>query len=62
MKFSQMTYARPDADALKRELEELTGKFAAAADFETADSLFLKKEELISAYSTMHTLAQIRHD
>ena len=62
MKFSQMTYARPDADTLKRELEKLTADFAAAADFETADSLFLKKEELISAYSTMHTLAQIRHD
>ena len=62
MKFSEMPYARPDAEALKRELGALVEALKNAKDYPEARALFLKKEELEKHIMTQSTLAQTRHD
>lgn len=62
MKFSQMTYARPDVEALKRNMDSAVERFAAAGTFDEADRIFLEVEEMTGKVETMFTLAHIRHD
>ena len=62
MKFSKMTYTRPDAETMKNELRSLVESLRGAKDYAEAKALFLKKEELEKHISTLSTLAQIRHD
>ena len=62
IKFSQMPYTRPDLDKTKAFYAEETECFRNAKTFEEADEAFLKVQEEEKHYSTMATIAQIRHD
>ena len=62
MKFSEMTYTRPDPDALKNELSALVEKLTGAKSYEEAKAAFLEKETVEKRVMTQSTLAQIRHD
>ena len=61
MKFSEMPYKRPDAQAVKAELADLTERFKNAKSYEEARAVFLEKEEIEKDPDTMATLAYIRH-
>ena len=61
MKFSEMPYERPDAEAVKKELQELTGRLKNAKSYEEARAVFLEKEEAEKVVDTMGTLAYVRH-
>ena len=61
MKFSEMIYTRPDAEAIKRELQALTGRLRNAGSYEEAHAVFLEKEEKEKLVDTMGTLAYVRH-
>ena len=61
MKFSEMQYTRPDAEAVKAGLQELTERLKNAASYAEARAIFLEKEESQKEVTTMGTLASIRH-
>lgn len=61
MKFSEMTYTRPDPAASKQQLSALTAELKAAKSYEEARKVFLSQQELMSHISTASTLASIRH-
>ena len=61
MKFSEMTYTRPDPAAAKQRLSALTAELKAAKSYEEARKVFLSQQELMSHISTAATLASIRH-
>ena len=61
MKFSEMPYRRPDVEALKKEMTDLTGRLKAAPDYETAKAVFLEWETLEKHVDTLGTLVSIRH-
>ena len=41
VKFSEMPYKRPDPEAVKAELKELTGRLQSAKSYEEARAVFL---------------------
>ena len=43
MKFSEMTYTRPDPEASKQQLEALTDELKSAKSYEEARKLFLSQ-------------------
>ena len=61
MKFSEMPYERPDADALKAELGTLTRSLTAAENYEAAKEVFLAEDKLARHIQTTYALAYIRH-
>ena len=61
MKFSEMPYTRPDADAVKKELAAMTEELKAAQDYAAAKAVFLKQQTLEKHIDTLMTLAHIRH-
>ena len=61
MKFSEMTYTRPDPAASKQRLSALTEELKSAKSYEEARRVFLSQQELMSHISTAATLASIRH-
>ncbi len=61
MKFSEMTYVRPDAEGMKNALAALTERLKSAGTYEEARTVFLEKEEEQKRIMTMETLASIRH-
>ena len=61
MKFSEMPYQRPDADATKSALQALTERLKAAKSYEEAKAVFLEKEENAKHLMTVSTLASVRH-
>ena len=61
MKFSEMPYARPDLEAIKARLAELTAKLKAADSYDAARSVFLEKEQEQKHVDTLSTLAHVRH-
>ena len=61
MKFSEMSYKRPDLDAVKAQLKDLVAGLANAQDYAQAKAVFLKKEEAESHIGTLSTLAHVRH-
>ena len=58
MKFSEMTYTRPDPAASKQRLSALTAELKAAKSYEEARKVFLSQQELMSHISTAATLAR----
>jgi len=52
MKFSEMTYTRPDPAASKQRLSALTAELKAAKSYEEARKVFLSQQELMSHIST----------
>ena len=61
MKFSEMPYKRPDAEAVKAKMKAITEQLKNAANYEEARTVFLKKEEREKEVSTMGVLAYVRH-
>ena len=61
MKFSQMTYERPDIEAIKTQFANLAARFEAAEDYESARIVFLERETVEKHVMTLATLAEIRH-
>ncbi len=61
MKFSEMPYTRPDPEAVKSQLRELTERFKRAGTYEQAKAVFLEKEEKEKIVDTLGTLAYVRH-
>lgn len=62
MKFSEMSYTRPDAEAVKALASTLTERLRGASCFADAEAAFLEMEKLQSGFQTMSALANIRHD
>ena len=62
MKFSEMPYQRPDMDATKKEMVELTARLKNTEDYATAKQVFLEKETLANHLDTLATLASTRHN
>ena len=61
MKFSEIPYSRPDVEAAKKSIAELTGKLRAAADFASAEKIFLELEEEKKHFATAQSIAEVRH-
>ena len=61
MKFSEMPYVRPDAEALKKQLAALTEQLKSAATYEAAREVFLEQQKVRRGMDTQATLASIRH-
>jgi len=61
MKFSEMPYKRPDLEALKASLKDMTARLAAAESYEAARAVFLEQENASRKVETAATLAHIRH-
>ena len=61
MKFSEMPYARPDTEAVKKQLTELMERLKNAATYEEAKAAFLEEQKASLAVETQATLASIRH-
>ena len=61
MKFSEIPYERPDVEALKAHMTELTSRLASAGDYEAARQAFLDHEQAKKHVATLSTIASIRH-
>ncbi|MBO4853526.1 MAG: M3 family oligoendopeptidase [Oscillospiraceae bacterium] len=61
MKFSEMTYTRPDGEAVKRGLVDQTRRLRHSGSYDEARAVFLEKEETQKHVLTMEELASIRH-
>ena len=59
--FKDMPYERPDLDALKQEMQDLTQALRNASTYAEAREVFLKKETSGKHLSTLMNLAMIRH-
>ncbi len=61
MKFSEMPYARPDTETVKKQLTKLTERLKNAGTYEEARAAFLEEQKASLAVETQATLASIRH-
>ena len=61
MKFTEMPYTRPDPDAVKADLRDLTDRLRRAESYREARAVFLEKEEKEKRLHTMGSLAHVRH-
>ena len=61
MKFSQMVYERPDLEAVKQQLTDLTARMKAAGSYEEARTLFIEEDNLERHLETAMTLVHVRH-
>ena len=61
MKFSQMSYARPDIDALLAECKDLAARAAAAPDGDALIELYYEQSRAFAAYNTAANLANIHY-
>ncbi len=61
MKFSEMTYERPDIEKVKKKFGELTARLLGAEDYESARAAFLEDEILEKHLLTLKNLVHIRH-
>jgi hypothetical protein len=61
MKFSEMTYTRPDAEAVKARIAEITGRLAEAKSYEEARAAFLEMDQEKRHFMTASELVGIRH-
>ncbi len=61
MKFSEMKYERPDVEAVKARLADLTEQLKSAESYAQAKAVFLEKEAESKYLDTMTTLCSIRH-
>ena len=60
-KFKDMKYERPDLDAVKAKIADLTKRFSEAKDFDEAKAVFIEKEEFEKHVMSMATIASIRN-
>ena len=61
MKFSEMTYTRPDIDALLARCKELATRAAAAPDGDALVKLYYEQSEAFAEYNTASQLANIHY-
>ena len=61
MKFSDMTYTRPDLEAAKADISAYTSELKAAGCYEEAKAAYLELQELYRHLYTAYTLATVRH-
>ena len=61
MKFNEMTYTRPDIDALLARCKELAAKAAAAPDGGALVKLYYEQSEAFAEYNTAANLANIHY-
>lgn len=61
MKFSEMPYVRPDLEAEKKNLQELTESLRNSKSYAEAREIFLRKDELVKKLSTMATICSVRN-
>ena len=61
MKFNEMTYTRPDIDALLARCRELAAKAAAAPDGDSLVRLYYEQSEAFAEYNTAANLANIHY-
>ena len=61
IRFRDIPYERPDTEEIKAEVQKLTEGLKAAASYEEAKELFIKKDALERHVESVSTLAQIRH-
>ena len=61
MKFNEMTYTRPDIDALLARCSELAAKAAAAPDGDALVRLYYEQSEAFAEYNTAANLANIHY-
>lgn len=61
MKFKDMPYARPDAEAFKAEIAALTKRLEAAETAEEQERVFDEYNRLSAHFSSLGTIASIRH-
>ncbi len=61
MKFSEMKYTRPDAEAVKARIVDITGRLAAAKSYEEAKAAFLEMDQEKRHFMTAGELVTIRH-
>ncbi len=61
MKFSEMKYTRPDAEAAKAKIVELTQALSAAKSYDEARAAFLEMDNEKRHFMTASELAGIRH-
>ena len=61
MRFSQMPYQRPDLEAVKERLSQLTARLKGAASYPEAKAVFLEKEEADRRVGTQATLAPVSY-
>ena len=59
--FPEMPYERPDPEALKEKLRELTSRLQAAKNYTEARAIFLEKDQDERHVDTLATLASVRH-
>ena len=59
--FKEMPYERPDLDAVKAQITELTERLAAAASYEEVRAVFLEHDRMNREVNTAEELATIRH-
>ena len=61
MKFTEMPYTRPDMEAAKTLIAELTARLREASDYAAAKAVFLEYQTAQKHLMTLCTLAEIRH-
>ncbi len=61
MEFGKMPYSRPDMEACKKSICELTARLEAAESYDEAKKIFLEYDELQRHLDTLVNLAYIRH-
>ena len=61
MKFKDMPYERPDFEAAKQTLVELTRRLKEASSYEEAKAVFMESEEGAKHLHTMATLVSVRN-
>ena len=61
MKFSDMTYNRPDIEKIRNQADDIKNRFQNADTFEQADSAFLEWDKMTAHVDTMMSLAYTRN-
>jgi len=61
LKFSEILYARPDLDDVKRQMESITESFVRAESYQEAAGFFIEMDRLKRHVRSTETVATIRH-
>ena len=61
LRFSEMSYERPDPEQLKREMQVILDAFNNAETYEQAKKQFITKDRLSRHIMSVSTIAEIRH-
>lgn len=61
MKFSEMTYTRPDIESIRAKAQEMTERIRSAENADAAADAYLEWDRYACGFSTMSSLCYIRH-